>query len=223
MAAAFVQGKRSNTDGTAPTCAPDSNITTGNVLWVWIQVRTGPVTTVADTGARTWTQQLVYHYTLDGNYYVELWTAPVGTGGTKPTVTVTKVGGSFITFDLIETSGTNTTTPIDVSAEAEDTNPSTLSAVTATAASNAALGMVFSGCDPGNNSSLATGFTAIDIGDVWVASAYKAATPSAAFTGTMDYTSGGSRMTVVALVVKESGGGGGGPTFRGLTLLGAGT
>lgn len=120
-----VQIAHNSANGSNPlTCQYGSNVGTGNLLFCMFQTRSS-VLAVVDDGLRTWTQQVTDQIGFTpGNMYI--YTAPVGTGGTKPTVSVTTVGGSFITMFIGELSSTDvTSSPLSTSATAHQSSTGT--------------------------------------------------------------------------------------------------
>jgi hypothetical protein len=92
--------------------------------------------------------------------YLEVWTAPVKNGGARPVVTVTQASSDHITLELLEYSGVNTASPIDVSAQNHGVTGGIISAgATAAISGSNELGVVVAASDGAGTFTTSSGFT----------------------------------------------------------------
>lgn len=216
MAIAPVQVAHNSANGSNPlTCQYGSNVGTGNLLICAFQTRQS-VSSVTDDGGRTWTQQITDAIGFSpGNQY--FYTAPVGTGGTKPTVSVA-AGGSFVTMFIGELSGTDvTSSPLSTSAAAHQGPSGTNVPVGPTGTSGASEFAVAVGfCDGGDNVTADGAWTAWDAeatNNLKGAIEYLAVnstTASTTFTIASSNFAGG----MIAVFKNGGGGGGGSPSIN---------
>lgn len=116
MAASIVQQKfdvsQGGTSQATIAITPNSSLTVGNYLWVvcWGSA-TMAAASIADTASNSWTARTDTGYS---SCWVRAWTAPITTGGT-PTITVTPPANRNMSIMLVEVSGVNSGTPVELS------------------------------------------------------------------------------------------------------------
>lgn len=151
MALAVVQTKTGATTAiTATTVAAtwSGNTTSGNLIIVGLAGGIQHVSSITDSQGNTYTVADTGHFSFS---MCEIWYAKNITGGTTPTVTATLASGEPATIHLYEVSGADTTSPLDVHANASGNGvTANTPTVTSGATSNAndivfAVGGVFLG------------------------------------------------------------------------------
>lgn len=223
MAIAQVQVAHNSGNGVSSLAkAFGSNITTGNLIGVAFETRSA-VSTVTDSGGRTWTQQISHAIGFTpGNMY--MYTAPVGTGGAC-TVTVTTTGSAFLTMFIFELSGTDTSiTPLSTSAAADQGNVGTNVPVGPTGTSGAnefAVGVGF--VDGGAPSTITadaawTSWDSENTNNLFGNIAYKVVNSA---TASSTWTLGGSNYAGGMIAVFKNASGGGTTYARGFSRAGS--
>ena len=113
MAAAFVQATTGGGDGTSVVSTAFGSATTVDnklVAWGSWDLNTVGVTSVTDSKGNTWTQRITpFTCTSGGTRRLTMYDAPITTGGTSHTVTLTLDGSTFdLQLNVHEVSGAGT-------------------------------------------------------------------------------------------------------------------
>lgn len=146
MAAAHVQSAQGSYGGsTSATATFGSNVTTGNLIVVFVDVNsvTATINTPTDTGGNTYT---ALDTTTGLNSRTKGFYAKNVTGGSSFGVTATLGAGAFGSISVHEASGLDTTAPLDQHVgNAQTSVATTTDAVTSTAVTTTTAGQYIAG------------------------------------------------------------------------------
>lgn len=233
--ATFVQAKACSNAGVTSdtfTCAFGSNTTTGNVIvgFGGFHVATTPATVaLTDSQSNTYTTKQSYMASPFAGAGGIAAVAPVTTGGAT-TVTMTTTSAAAPqrhALCVMEFSGVNTTTPVDVSAKNTQATPTTSTdAVTSTAAVSTADGEMIVGGEVdieglGQSTTAGTGFTLGDrtTTNLTTLCEYLAQTSQGSIAATFTASSTGDDTIAFMVALKNAAAG---ACRGGLSLLGVG-